>query len=53
MRNLDKMVRKFNDREQIYIFNSKVDFNRTFSQYIGRRWIYVPESDDNKFESFI
>lgn len=53
MRKLDKMVRKFNNREQIYIFNSKVDFNRTFSQYIGRRWIYVPESDDKQIESFI
>lgn len=53
MRNSNKTVKKFNNKDQIYMFVNKADFNLYFSKYIGRKWIYAPEAEDGDIISFI
>lgn len=46
------IVQKLNDPNKMKIFTNKVSFNKKFSKYLNRRWLYL---DDNfkEFEEFI
>ncbi len=40
------IVRKMNDKQYWHFFDDKTEFNTTFSQHIGRRWIRLDEGTD-------
>lgn len=46
------LVKKMNDRFSRTIFDNKVEFNRHFEKYLGRRWIDINSCSFSEFESF-
>lgn len=43
------IVKKYNDKNFVQIFDNKLQFNQQFSKYLGRDWLYL---DGNNFEEF-
>lgn len=52
-RHTNKYEKKLNDSSFSNIFWDKKQFNITFSDFINRDWIYVPDSTLEQFEEFI
>lgn len=48
-----KLTKIFNDSSFVHICANKVDFNKHFSSFIGRKWIYCKESTKEEILSFI
>lgn len=53
MKKTYKVEKKYNLAENAKYFNNKHDFNKIFSDFIQREWLYVPDSDFNKFNEFM
>lgn len=47
----EKIVRVFNDKDNIAFFDNKVLFNKTFSKYIKRHWIYP--ANECSYDDFV
>lgn len=47
------LVKKFNDPEAMRKIDNKIEFNRLFSKYLGRKWIYLEEASREEFISFM
>ena len=43
----------FNPEEFRPLFNNKNEFNRHFSDFIGRKWLYAPDASDQQIEDFL
>lgn len=48
----NKLVNKLNSQKSIQVLSNKVLFNKHFSQFIHRGWIYSEECDWESFKSF-
>ncbi|MCQ2462084.1 MAG: hypothetical protein MJ177_01605 [Clostridia bacterium] len=46
------IVHRFNNKDYYYIFDDKMEFNRRFSDYIGRKWLNLKECDAKELERF-
>lgn len=47
----NKFVRELNDKEYWHIFNNKNEFNKTFSRFVNRDWIYpIKQSKEKAIE---
>ena len=48
------IVRKMNDKAYWHFFDDKTEFNSTFADHIGRKWIRLDENTDpEKFRDFL
>lgn len=52
-RRYKKYEKMLNDPKFYDVFWKKEIFNKTFSDFISRDWLFVPESSDNEIYSFI
>lgn len=48
-----KAKKIFNDSRFIHICTNKVDFNRFFSNYVKRNWIYCKDATDDELSAFL
>lgn len=46
-------IRNYNNKNYTYLFREKVEFNRTFKDYIKREWILLNGSNRDAFYKFI
>lgn len=44
-----KIDRIFNDSRYVHLLNNKVEFNRHFSDFIKRKWLYSENADSDSF----
>lgn len=49
----NSIIKKCNDPAYYHLLNNKIDFNRLFGEYLGRRWIYLKEATESDFEKFM
>ena len=47
------IIKKCNNPEDYHLLNNKIDFNRLFDDCLGRKWIYLPETDEAGFSNFL
>lgn len=47
------IVKKYNQKDSFYLFNDKVEFNKKFSPYLGRDWVYLREIKGDEFVNFL
>ena len=47
------IVKRYNDKGSTHILENKVEFNRYFSDYMGRKWIEIPGADAKEFARFM
>lgn len=47
----NRIVKKYNAKSHMYLFNDKINFNKLFKEYIKRDFISIRESDSS-FEEF-
>ncbi|HHU84127.1 MAG TPA: hypothetical protein GXZ23_03030 [Clostridiales bacterium] len=45
-------VRSLNDKEAYHYLDNKIEFNKKFSEYLGRDWIDLSETDINGLQEF-
>lgn len=45
------LVKKYNNKEYIYLLDNKLEFNKTFNKYLKRDWMEIKE-DSSNFEEF-
>ena len=48
-----KLARQLNPEKHWAILDNKNEFNRHFSDFIGRQWLYAPDSSDEQIEEFL
>ena len=48
-----KFEKKLNSSKNAKFFNNKFEFNKKFSSYVNRDWIYLPDSNKTEFIKFI
>lgn len=48
-----KMMNKVNDSKYVHYLNVKVDFNKYFTDFVHRHWIYIKEVDETTFVEFV
>lgn len=49
----NEIQKRFNKTEYLKYFRDKVLFNRTFSKYLNRDWIYLNGNNKKEFEEFL
>lgn len=49
----NEFIRKLNDKNEYGKFENKVEFNKLFKDYIGRKWIYLKDVSADEFAEFI
>ena len=47
------ITRRVNDPAYYHIFDNKNEFYAAFSRYIGRKWLYIPETTEEEFAAFM
>ncbi len=47
------IVSLLNDKEYYHILDNKIEFNNTFSQFLGRKWIDMSGATLKEFEEFL
>lgn len=50
---LSRLFKKYNDRSYVHFFKNKPDFNRFFSDFIHRGWLYAREASFEEFKAFV
>jgi len=50
---MSSLARSFNPEKYRPLFDNKDDFNRFFSDFIGRQWLYAPDASDERIEDFL
>ena len=48
-----KAVKEYNDDNYIYLFDNKLNFNKTFNDYVHRGYIDLNETDSKGLEKFV
>ena len=48
----NEIIRRFNDKSYFHFFEDKVEFNKTFSKYIKRHWLYLENNNVDEFIIF-
>ena len=48
-----RIDRLFNEQSFVHVLNNKVEFNRFFSKFIQRKWLYGVEMTEEDFLSFV
>ncbi len=46
----NEIVRRYNNRQNFYLFDDKIEFNKKFSQFLNRDWLYLENFE--QFEKF-
>lgn len=49
----NSLVKMLNEESYRHFFEDKADFNKKFSDYMKREWIYIGENDFENFKTFI
>lgn len=49
----NQLVKKYNDKNSIHIFDNKDEFNQIYADYIKRDWIRVDTADYEEFKAFL
>ena len=52
-RNSTKYESRFNNQSYAHFFDNKVDFNKKFTQFVKREWIYTKESSEAEIAIFM
>ncbi len=47
------IIKKYNDKDHMYIFDDKFEFNKRFGDFLNRDWIDVDDCTFEDFEKFI
>ena len=48
-----KLMNGLNDPDHVHYLSEKVDFNRFFSDFVHRDWIYIKDVDSDAFAAFV
>lgn len=48
-----KIIRLFNDPKYVHFFQNKVDFNKAFSDFVDRKWLYTKETSKDELMSLL
>ena len=49
----NEIMRRLNDSQYAHIFDNKNEFYTHFSEFLGRTWLYLPESTAEEFHAFV
>lgn len=49
----NEIIDKYNDKDLFPIFENRTEFYKTYSNFVGRRWVDLNEVDNSKFSIFI
>jgi glutathione synthase/RimK-type ligase-like ATP-grasp enzyme len=49
----NRIVSLLNDKQYYHILDNKIEFNNTFSQFLGRKWIDMTSATLEEFEAFL
>ena len=47
------LLKKYNNKEDIHYFKNKPDFNRFFSDFVHRGWLWLKEASFDDFKAFL
>lgn len=47
------IIKKYNNKDSFYKFDDKIEFNKKFSPYLGRDWVYLREIKGDDFVNFL
>lgn len=47
-----QIIKAFNNKDYIYLFEDKVEFNKVFSNYITHAWLYIQNDNISEFIDF-
>ena len=47
------IVKRFNDKSKINIFEDKALFNKLFDKYLNREWIYLKDASKEDFKKYL
>ena len=47
------IVSLLNDKEYYHVLDNKIEFNNTFSKFLGRKWINIKTATLSEFEEFV
>ena len=47
------IVTLLNNKEYYHILDNKIEFNKTFSKYLGRKWLDMSTADIDDFKAFL
>lgn len=47
------IIKKYNAKDSYYKFDDKIEFNKKFSPYLGRDWVYLREIKGDAFVNFL
>ncbi len=53
LRRMNKVMKKYNDDNYIYLLKEKNKFNEYFHNFVHRDWIYSGDIDKNEFREFL
>ena len=48
----NEIIKKYNDKEAMKIFNDKIVFNKKFDKYLKRDWLEITKDNYEEFENF-
>lgn len=49
----NRIVSLLNDKEYYHILDNKIEFNNTFGEFLGRKWINMSTATFEEFEAFL
>ncbi len=49
----NSIIKKCNDPAYYHLLNNKIDFNRFFNDFLGRKWLYLEEASEEDFVLFM
>lgn len=47
------IIKKYNNKNYFHIFNDKIEFNKTFSEYLNRDWLDMKTASIEEFKKFV
>lgn len=48
-----EIIRRFNDPQYVHFYQNKVDFNKTFSDFVDRKWVYTKETTKDEIKELL
>lgn len=49
----NSIIKHCNDPAYYHLLNDKIDFNRTFERFLGRKWLYLKEASEEEFAGYM
>lgn len=49
----NQIVKRYNQKEYLHILENKVDFNRYFDKFLGRKWLDLRTANQEEFNRFL